>query len=85
MLQTLKDVLPHEALGPEYEGAPFREYLDVRVIGIYGVGFAKSHVRWPGKQVYVYNWWLLENAKAVGWNENPSRGWSFPVVNVKAF
>ena len=25
----------------------------------------------------VYNWVLLEDGTSVGWNESPSRGWSF--------
>jgi len=37
---------------------------------------------WPGKHVHVHVWWELENGYAVGWNENPSRGWSFPVVKM---
>jgi hypothetical protein len=27
---------------------------------------------------YVYSFITLENGWAVGWNENPARGWSFP-------
>lgn len=37
---------------------------------------------WPGKQKDVHVWWELENGKAVGWNESPSRGWSFPVITL---
>lgn len=38
---------------------------------------------WIGKEKHVYNWVALVNGYAVGFNENPSRGWSFPVVKVK--
>lgn len=38
---------------------------------------------WPGPQRNVHYWVLLVNGYAVGWNENPSRGWSFPVIRVK--
>jgi hypothetical protein len=37
----------------------------------------------PFKHKYVYTWWELENGYAVGWNENPSRGWSFPIMRIK--
>lgn len=36
---------------------------------------------WPGKEKNVRVWWILANNYAVGWNENPNRGWSFPVMN----
>ena len=31
-----------------------------------------------GSHKNVHNWVLLSNGLAVGWNENPARGWSFP-------
>lgn len=39
--------------------------------------------RWIGPQKNVHFWVILENGYAVGWNENPARGWSFPVAKVK--
>ena len=36
-----------------------------------------------GSQKNVYNWVLLKNGLAVGWNENPARGWSFPSKRLK--
>jgi hypothetical protein len=38
--------------------------------------------QWPGPQKDVHCWWELENGKAVGWNESPSKGWSFPVITL---
>ena len=35
---------------------------------------------WPGRHRYVSVWYVLSNGKAVGFNENPVRGWSFPVI-----
>jgi len=35
---------------------------------------------WPGVHRNVHSWWTLENGKRVGWNENPGKGWSFPVI-----
>lgn len=37
----------------------------------------------PGTHKNVYVWWELENGYAVGWNENPAIGWSFPVVRIR--
>lgn len=69
--ETLRDVLPKEALG--FPDDPFYEYLDVRVI-------EKRSGGWSGPQKNVHFWWRLENGKAVGWNESPSHGWSWPVI-----
>jgi len=38
---------------------------------------------WPGVHKNVYYWVVLENGYAVGMNENPSRGLSFPIVKIK--
>jgi predicted Rdx family selenoprotein len=35
---------------------------------------------WPGRHKFVFNWIRLWNGKAIGWNENPAIGWSFPVI-----
>ena len=32
----------------------------------------------PGKYRNVMNWVLLDDGSAVGWNESPRNGWSFP-------
>lgn len=39
-----------------------------------------EYVEWPGTQQNVHVWWELANGKAVGWNESPHKGWSFPVT-----
>jgi len=39
--------------------------------------------RWPGKQKHVTEWYELEGGYAVGWNENPALGWTFPVIKLK--
>ena len=33
---------------------------------------------WPFKHKNIYHWVVLEDFTAVAWNENPSRGRSFP-------
>lgn len=78
-MKTLKDCLPHEALSGEFEGCRFLKYLDVEVVS--ENDFDKKP--WPGTHRYVYTWYELKNGYAVGWNENPSRGWSFPVLKMK--
>ncbi len=34
----------------------------------------------------VHKWWIVDDGRLViGWNENPSTGWSFPVLGELAF
>jgi hypothetical protein len=72
---TLKDVF-HSILGCEYVDTPAGKMKDVEVVQEYSF----MSKRWPGKHKNVYSWCVLANGKAVGWNESPSRGWSFPVI-----
>ena len=39
--------------------------------------------RWIGSQKNVHFWVTLENGFAIGLNENPAFGWSFPIMKVK--
>jgi hypothetical protein len=78
---TLRDVLPKEALGAEYDAAKFIKYLDTKVIRTYAPN-SYSNTYWPGTHKNVTKWWVLENNIAVGWNENPATGWSFPIKRV---
>ena len=89
---TLADALPYEFVGGEYHDTPAFKLKDVKVKRvvcghqIVDGEFVNTHdtfVRWPGRHAYVFNWFILENGKAVGWNENPSRGWSFPVISYR--
>lgn len=74
--QRLVDVLPPEFLSGEYENTPAMKYAFTEVIASYH----SQDVPWPGEHRYVAIWHVLANNKAVGWNENPRRGWSFPVI-----
>lgn len=75
---TLEQVVPREFMGGEYDGTPAFSLRALRVRArVYG-----SDVPWPGSHRNVSVWWLLEDGRAVGCNENPSRGWSFPVVRL---
>lgn len=40
-------------------------------------------VAFPGTHKNVYVWWKLVDGHAVGMNENPSIGLSFPVVKIR--
>ena len=74
--KTLKDEMPREFSEGSYSDTPAWKLRDAIV--------KQKHdayvTPWPGPQRNVNFWFELENGKAVGWNENPSRGWSFPVV-----
>lgn len=76
---TLKDVMPIEFMGCEYDSCIARKFSDVAVIK--ECDSANPAERWPGTHKNVNIWVKLANGKSVGLNENPGRGWSFPVIN----
>lgn len=77
--KTLKDVMPHEFMSLSYEHERSRRHADIAVTREY-----YSHTRrWPGTHKNVHFWVELENGVAVGWNENPAIGWSFPMVRLR--
>lgn len=61
----------------EFQDTKAFSFRDVVVIATY------ENTPFPGKHKNVNIWWKLKNGYAVGWNENPGRGWSFPVVKIK--
>lgn len=73
---TLGDVLPFEFYS-EFMDTPAAKLLDIRVVATIRTS------PWVGSHKNVFVWWELANGKAVAWNENPARGWSFPVVKMK--
>lgn len=75
-MKKLIDCLPYEVKG--YRGCEVLKYLDCEVAEI--VDGCLPGNAWPGKEKNVYWWYKLVNGKKVGFNENPSRGWSFPVI-----
>lgn len=76
--KTLRQSLPTEFFG-EFSETRAAKFLDIEVIE----EIDGCRKRWPGPEKNVLNWWKLANGKAVGWNENPARGWSFPVITLK--
>jgi len=68
---------------PNGKPSPAALLLEERVVREYSrVTDEAGYKPWPGSQKDVHCWWELENGKAVGWNENPSKGWSFPVITL---
>lgn len=76
----LKDRLPYEFLNGEYDNSPAMKFADVEII--------KEHDSfeepWIGKEKNVHYWVELANGYAVGHNESPARGWSFPIKKLKS-
>lgn len=86
----LRDVLPFEFFG-QYEDTRAATMLDVEIAETHSMVDAywtderpKPYVRWPGREKNVMSWWKLVDGRCVGWNENPGRGWSFPVFGKKS-
>jgi len=72
-MATLRQHVPYEFF-QEYMDTRAAKYLDAEV------SMVMRSTRWPGPHKNVHVWWRLDNGYAVAWNENPSRGWSFPVM-----
>ena len=79
--KTLKQVMPSEFDSCEYDKTRAYTMKDSLVLKEH-CSFADQdeYQYWPGKHKNVFLWAELANGYLVGWNENPSRGWSFPVM-----
>jgi hypothetical protein len=54
-----------------------RTYRDLKIVREFdGTAYAFPQTRYSYRN--VYNWVLLEDGTAVGWNESPRVGFSFP-------
>jgi hypothetical protein len=73
---TLKEAMPQEFMGCEYEKCKARKYADIEVTAKHKYG------RWIGKCKNVYYWVELANGYAVGMNESPARGLGFELVKI---
>ena len=77
-------VTPRNYCGQPDKASPAAKLLDVVVVHEHSrVSENDAYREWPGLHKNVHCWWELENGKAVAWNEDPSRGWSFPVVSLR--
>jgi len=75
---SLADAMPREFR--DYQDTPAMRLKDVLVKFKISRTHESTWMAWPGPQKNVYFWVILENGKAVGFNENPAKGWSFPVI-----
>ncbi len=79
--KTLKKVMPYEFDSCSYDDTRAYKMKDVLVGEEHCSLFDQDEYQpWPGTHKNVYFWVELENGYSVGWNENPARGWSFPVI-----
>lgn len=84
-MTTLIEWAPQEFASTFNDIRAFK-FKDVKVIKEYdmlGDDWEQTWKTWPGTHKNVMSWCILENGYAVGWNENPSRGWNFPVIKMK--
>ena len=95
-MPLLKDVLPAAFAADDTVGAvgagespvgALRDVADVAVVatklttGSPCDGHQELFADWPGPDRFVRQWFILENGKAVGINEDPEAGNSYPVVD----
>lgn len=83
-MNKLRDWVPFE-FEQSFMDTQAAKYLDVKVVKEYDMlddDWEQTWKSWPGTHKNVKNWCVLENGYAVGWNENESRGWSFPVKRI---
>jgi hypothetical protein len=78
---TLAEAMPHE-FAEQFGESDAYKHRDVTVRVRHSNGEA-DWKPWPGPHKNVHVWVELENGRAVGWNENPARGWSFPVIRLR--
>lgn len=82
--KTLENWLPKEFFR-EFGDSGLNKLLDYKVIEEYG-GYGNANKRHPFISKNIYTWCIISNGikkYAVGWNESPSRGYSFPYKRLK--
>lgn len=75
----LKDKLPIEFMGCEFDNCRARKFVDMEVIQEHDA----RQKRWIGKHKNITYWWELENGYAIGMNESPIHGLGFPVEKMQ--
>jgi hypothetical protein len=91
-MPKLKQVLPEQFLAGGYADTPAYSLREAEVIarklatGAPCDSASKNDLfqPWPGPHEHVTYWFILDNGKAVGVNDDPERGCSFPVVDYQA-
>ncbi len=81
----LSEAMPYHFMSCEYDDVHARKFSDVEIVTkhTYDHTPGGSGLPWPGVHKNVFVWVELVNGYAVGWNENFSKGWSFPVMKIK--
>jgi len=79
----LRDVLPKEFSAEIAANGAAKKMLDVEVIAKHDAAKGELCEEWPGNHRYIYQWWELANGYAIGWNDNPGLGHSFPAVKMR--
>lgn len=83
MDKLLRDAMTFMVNTGEYTETKAYQMLDLKVVAEFDIANETTWKRWPGPHRNVLFWVVLENGKAVGFNENVARGWSFPVIKYK--
>ena len=83
MKKTLVEVMP-ELSKSDHSKIKAHKMKHIVVIAEHGDLCDENPIPWVGKHKNVYFWVELENGYAVGLNENPSNGWSFPVIKMES-
>jgi len=83
---TLREVMPREMMDGYFEKV--EKFANVEVLEQFYTtesSFVSNEsikvASWPGVHKNVHFWVKLVTGHKVAWNENPSTGWSFPVIN----
>jgi len=76
-MKKVEDCFPREAF---HDWPALDAVRDKQVVAEHSLRDANWE-RWPGKQKNVMYWIEIEGGKAIGWNENDARGWSFPIMS----
>lgn len=80
MSEQLIDWLPKEFF-LEFSNSPVMKHLKDKIVKVHKTT-QEGHM-WVGEHKWVFSWVELDSGYAVGKNENPSRGLSFPMVKLK--
>jgi hypothetical protein len=88
-MPRLRDVLPADVPEPALAGSEAWRLRDETVVAVKLAtgapcdGHPGPFAPWPGPERHVRTWYILRNHKAVGVNEDPAAGVSFPVVDLE--
>lgn len=85
-MPVLRDVLPPDFTEDRFGSTEAWELRDTRVAmmklttGAPCSSHSELFAAWPGDHQHVDKWYILSDGKAVGINDDPQNGLSFPVT-----